>query len=149
MAKIGASIIVMCCKAPPASWNSSAMPRGFGAASGASGSPPPSEKRATTGMVLPEKSAERLRAAASVVPTNWPAAQVPLVWFLRWPWCTPKSPSKASSICGAVTSVLAACAPEPNMAVLDAADPRIRNANRAPQWREYDFILGDPSMDTS
>ena len=67
-ANIGASIMVMCCKAPPGRLNSSAMPRGFGAASGASGSPPPSEKRATTGMVLPEKSADRLRVAAFQVP---------------------------------------------------------------------------------
>jgi len=39
------------------------------------GTASPSEKRATTGMVLPEKSAERLSAAASAVPTNSPAAQ--------------------------------------------------------------------------
>jgi hypothetical protein len=91
-------------------------------------------------MVLPEKSAERLRATASVVPTNSPAAQVPLAWFLRWPGCTPKSPSNASIICGAVTSVLSAGAPMANMGALDAADARIRNANRAPQWKEDDFI---------
>src|SRR5258706_11351278 len=119
------------------------MPRGFGAASGASGWPPPSEKRATTGMVLPEKSAERLKAAVSVVPTNSPAVQVPLAWFLRWPRCTPKSPSKASIICGAVTSVLAAWARKPNLADLAADEARDRKGHPALRGKEEEFILGD------
>src|SRR6476646_6194714 len=119
------------------------MPRGAGAASGTSGLPPPSEKRATTGMALPEKSAERERAAASGVPTNSPAAHVPLMWFLRWPGCTPKVPSKASIICGAVTSVPAAGAPRTNVGMPDAADARVRKANCTP-WRQHDdFIVGD------
>jgi len=58
---------------------------GAGAASGTSGLPPPSEKRAITGTVLPENSAERLRADASVVPTKSPAAHVPLMWLRRCP----------------------------------------------------------------
>src|SRR3981189_2506938 len=119
------------------------MPRGAGAASGTSGLPPPREKRATTGMVLPEKSAERLRAAASVVPTNSPAAHVPLMWFLRWPRCTPTVLSKASIICGAVTSVVAGGAPKANMGAPHAADARVRNANRAPRRKEDDFISED------
>src|ERR1700733_7184716 len=102
-AKIGTLIMVMCCKPPPVRRNSRAMPRGAGAASGTSGLPPPSENRATTGMVLPVNNGERLSAAASGVPTNSPAAHVPLIWFLRWPGCTPKVPSNDAIICEGVT----------------------------------------------
>src|SRR2546429_9745520 len=105
------------------------MPRGAGAASGTSGLPPPSEKRATTGMVLPEKSAERLRAPASVVPTNSPAAHVPLMWFLRWPGCTPKVPSKVSIICGEVTWLFMAGAPTAYLGTPAAASQRVLIAN--------------------
>jgi hypothetical protein len=54
------------------------MPRGLRSASEASGSPPASENRATTGTGDPENRAEREYTAASDIPTNVPKAQVPL-----------------------------------------------------------------------
>src|SRR5262249_3593345 len=47
--------------------------------------------------------AERLRAAAALVPTNSPAAQIPLVCCLRWPGWLPKSSSKVWIIWTGVT----------------------------------------------
>jgi hypothetical protein len=76
--------MVMCC-VPFGKCISSAMPRGAGAASGTFGLPPPTEKRATTGTLLPENNAERLNAAASGVPVNSPAAHKPLAWLRRCP----------------------------------------------------------------
>jgi len=51
-------------------------------------------------------------------------------------------PSKASIICGAVTSVPAAGAPKANMGAVDVADARVKNANRALRRMEDDFISG-------
>src|ERR1700733_8082006 len=147
-AKIGTLIMVMCCKPPPARRNSRAIPRGAGAASGTSGLPPPSENRATTGMALPVNNGERLSAAASAVPTNSPAAHVPLMWFLRWPGCTPKVPSNDSIICwgvmvaAAVVVVVAGAAPANIEAVETVADARVRNANRVPLRKMDDFMKG-------
>src|SRR3981081_1414339 len=76
------------------------------------------------------------KAGERAAPTNSPAAHVPLMWFLRWPGCTPKVPSKASIICGAVTSVLAADAPKANMGAVNVADARVRSANRALRRKE-------------
>jgi len=56
---IGVLIIVMCWSPPSASLNSNAMPLGIFSASDTSGFPPASEKRTMTGIVAPEKSAER------------------------------------------------------------------------------------------
>src|SRR5580698_1462100 len=144
-AKIGTLIMVMCCKPPLARRNSRAIPRGAGAASGTSGLPPPSENRATTGMDLPVNNGDRLSAAASAVPTNSPAAHVPLMWFLRWPGCTPKVPSNDSIICcgvmvGAAAVVAAGAAPANIEAVEAAADARVRNANRVPLRKVDDFM---------
>src|SRR3984957_500587 len=145
-AKIGTLIMGMCCKPPPARRNSRAMPRGAGAASGTSGLPPPNEKRATKGMAFPVNSGERLSGAAAAVPTNSPAAQVPLMWFLRWPGCTPKVPSKDSIICWGVIDGAAAgvavCAPANIEAVETVADARVRNTNRVPRRTIDDFIKG-------
>jgi len=47
--KVGVLIMVMCCRSPFGSRNSSAMPRGLRSASEASGSPPASENRAHHG----------------------------------------------------------------------------------------------------
>ena len=75
---IGVLIMVMCWRSPFGSLNSSAMPRGLRSASEASGSPPASENRATTGTGDPENRAEREYAAASDIPAKVPTAQVPL-----------------------------------------------------------------------
>ena len=56
---IGVLSMVICCLLPSDSLNSKAMPRGLFSVSAAFGFPPASEKRATTGMVDPENSAER------------------------------------------------------------------------------------------
>jgi len=50
---------------------------GLFSVSAASGLPPASEKRATTGTSFPENKADREYAAISGVPTNVPSAQVP------------------------------------------------------------------------
>ena len=76
---IGVLIMVICCRLPWGSLDSSAMPRGLSSASGACGSPPARENRATTGTASPANNAERDYAAASNLPTNAPRAQVPLV----------------------------------------------------------------------
>jgi hypothetical protein len=73
---------------------------------------------------------------------NSPSAQVPLIWFLRCPACTPKVPSKPSIICEGVTSLVpAAAAPEANMGTLQIAVLAVRSANRALRWKADDFIL--------
>ena len=129
----------MCWRPPPGRWNSRAMPRGAGAASGTLGSPPPSEKRATTGMGLPENRAERLRTAASLVPVNSPTAHVPLMWFRRWPGCTPNVPSKASIICDGVTSVPEAGGPAARAGHARRHAARGIRAKRTLAWGRVDF----------
>jgi hypothetical protein len=95
-------------------------------------------------MALPENSAERLRAAASLVPTNSPAAHVPLMWFLRCPACAPNVPSKASIICGAVMSLPAAgAAAEANKGTLVITDASDTHAIRVQRQDEDVFMMGD------
>src|SRR3569833_3214239 len=67
------------------------------------------------------------------------------MWFLRCPACTPKVPSNASIICGAVTSLPpVAAAPEANMGTLQIAVLAVRSTRRAPRRKTDDFIFGGP-----
>ena len=97
----------MCCSRPSGILNSSAMPRGLRAESGALPFPPANEKRATTGTGWPENNAALLNACASLVPTNSPTAQVPFVWLRRCPGITPNTSWIASTTCGALTGLAA------------------------------------------
>ncbi len=69
------------------------MPRTPRVVSGSFGLPLGNEKSRDHGEGGAAEEGDRESAAASAVPTNSPAAHVPLMWLRRWPGVTPNTPS--------------------------------------------------------
>jgi hypothetical protein len=69
-----------------------------------------------------------------------------LIWFLRWPGCTPKVPSKDAIICEGVTSAAAGAAAGAAPANIDAvvavAEARARNTSREPLRKKEELMRG-------